>query len=432
MPDLARHVKCDESPGACRNCTSSGRSCDGYDFQRLPPPPRGNGRKSAQSRLLLEPKSGIPWVMNTDERRCFSYFQHHTIPALSEFFSSTLWDQLVLQVSHADLAVYHAALALSAIHLDVESYGMPLPGYELHNTLHRFAMEQTGRSYAALNSRRFSQDPRRREVILVCCLLFVLLELLRGQYDDAFRHLESGLRVLDELKAQRQLISWVPQVFPVDECLVAAFAHLDIQAANFKPGGTVLRIENELDRHRALGDPLPAVPNVNEARRAIEPLLGRAFGFLMQCWMLSNADILANYEVLHQQQQRLFSELTCFAQQFDTFYHQSNMSLTPKEQRGADMINILRQTVSLSIQTSLIRDNLLLGWYTPQYEALLSLVKAVMHKFPERPKYTLHLGRKNISDFVSSFRGSLISAFYLGTQLAQVCFRQGLRVTNKE
>ncbi|OGM43799.1 C6 zinc finger domain protein [Aspergillus bombycis] len=388
----ARHVKCDEAPGACGNCTSSGRSCDGYDLQRLPPPARSSRKKTPWSRLLPEVGGGIRWITNTDERRCFSYFQYYTVPTLSGFFNSVLWEKLVLQMSYAEPAVYHAAVALSAIHQDVEMHGMPLPGQELelYNTWHRFTMEQAGRSFAILNERHFSQDPRLREVMLLCCLLFVLMELLRGRYDDAFQHLEGGLRILNELKAQRQLVSWAPHESPVEEALVAAFAQLDIQAASFKVGGPILRIEDELDVS-ATEDYL-LFSNVREARRAIEPLLSRAFGFLMDCWSKPDKEIICHYKGLQQEQQKLFSELNHFSSQFDAFYNYSYTRLGRKDQRGADMINILRHTTSLSIRTSLIRDEVLLSQYQPEYKANLALVEAVMYKFRERPNYTLDMG----------------------------------------
>lgn len=386
----ARHVKCDEAPGACRNCTSSGRACEGYDLQRLPPPCRTSKKKTPWGKLLPEVGGGIRWITNTDELRCFSYFQYYTIPTLSSFFNSSLWDKLVLQMSYTEPAVYHAAVALSAIHQDVEMHGMPLPGQELYNTWHRFTMEQAGRAYAILNERHYSQDPRLRQVMLLCCLLFVLIELLRGRYDDAFQHLEGGLRILKELKAQRQLVIWSSHESAVEECLVAAFAQLDIQAANFKTGGSILRIENELSDYLH-SDP-PLFTSLRDARRAAEPLLSRAFNFLMKSWPMSPKEVSLSYKYMHAEQQSLLSEISHFSSTFDAFTAIAYPRLPRKDQMGADMINIFRHTTSLSIRTALIRDESLLATYQPEYRANLLLVEDVMFKFPERPNYTLDMG----------------------------------------
>lgn len=141
--------------------------------------------------------------MTSDEQRCFSHFQYRVLPALGDFFDSVLWRKLVLQMGSKERAVFHAAVALSAIYQDIEVSGAPLPGQDLCNDWHYFAMDQAGRSLANLNSRSVSHDPHRQEVVLVCCLLFLLMELLRGRYDEAFQHLHAGLQILNELKAHK-------------------------------------------------------------------------------------------------------------------------------------------------------------------------------------------------------------------------------------
>ncbi|KAL5337900.1 hypothetical protein BJX70DRAFT_219717 [Aspergillus crustosus] len=192
-----RHTKCDEAPGSCKKCTSTGRICD-YDLQRLPRSGKATARDlvSHEEQLPIKVADSFRWAITSDERRCYSHFQHHTLPTLSEFFDSPLLQELILQMSLSEPAVYHAVVALSAIHQDQDMYGMLQTGQDLQNEYHRFALDQCGRSFSLLSHRGSSQDPRFREVMLLCCLLFVLMQLLRGQYDEAFQHLQSGLRVL--------------------------------------------------------------------------------------------------------------------------------------------------------------------------------------------------------------------------------------------
>ncbi|CEJ62192.1 hypothetical protein PMG11_10700 [Penicillium brasilianum] len=103
---------------------------------------------------------------------------------------------MILQTSHLDPAVYHAANMLAAVHQDSEANEMRLSGENLQRARHRFAIQQSSRAYTHLSQRRASNDPQYREVMLVCCLLFVISELLLGRYDNAFQHLHSGLRIL--------------------------------------------------------------------------------------------------------------------------------------------------------------------------------------------------------------------------------------------
>ncbi|CEL11887.1 hypothetical protein ASPCAL14982 [Aspergillus calidoustus] len=54
-----QHIKCDEAPESCRNCTSTGRSCE-YDLQRLPAwvEPALKGRPQSNSLYLGQSRTG--------------------------------------------------------------------------------------------------------------------------------------------------------------------------------------------------------------------------------------------------------------------------------------------------------------------------------------------------------------------------------------
>ncbi|PYH76653.1 hypothetical protein BO82DRAFT_369140 [Aspergillus uvarum CBS 121591] len=118
----ARHVKCDETPGVCNQCTSTGRHCE-YDASRLP-------RISGAIARAIWPQSVVQVAptarpdTSTDEQRCFSIFFHQTAPRMADWFNLEAWQRIVLQISLAEPAAYHAAVALSALHEDVEMRGL--------------------------------------------------------------------------------------------------------------------------------------------------------------------------------------------------------------------------------------------------------------------------------------------------------------------
>ncbi|KAL2822305.1 hypothetical protein BDW59DRAFT_180875 [Aspergillus cavernicola] len=367
-----RRIKCDETPSSCTNCSSTGRAC-GYDLQRLP--------RSTKVTTPQEITDGLRWAITSDERRCYSHFQIHTIPTLSGFFDSPLWQALILQMSVSEPAVYHAVVALSAVHQDSEMHGMPLPGQDLQNEWNRFALDQCGRSFALLSHRQSSQDPRLREVILLCCLLFVLTQLLRGQYDDAFQHLQSGLRILNETKAHLSERAIEPSI-------VTAFADLEVQSLQFGVCGD-FSPDDELVPETSTND-METFHSLPDARRALGSLLGPAYRFLVQCAGLSEEEILLNYGSLHQTQLQLFSQFSGFGYCLESFC--SCSKLNRKEQRGADMIRLVHRSVSLPLKTALLRDETTLAYYTPEYETLLSMVEEITEMFPERPTVTLDMG----------------------------------------
>ncbi|KAL4757116.1 Zn(II)2Cys6 transcription factor [Aspergillus foveolatus] len=381
----ARHIKCDETPSSCKNCTSTGRACD-YDLQRLPRLGRVAAvRSGADNRQPFPPaiSSCFPWAITTDEQRCFAHFRDHMVPTLSQFFDSSLWQDLVPQMSHLEPAVYHAVVALSAIHKDSDIHGPPLPGQNLQNDWHRFALEQCGRSFTLLSRRCSSQDPRFRDVMLLCCLLFVLMQLLRGQYDDAFQHLESGLRILHEAKDRGGCERFV------HPCVVAAFVSLEVQSLQFGVHGALsigYEVEQPTDRMAVHG----GYPSLHEARQALDLLLGATFRFLGQCGELSEEEIYLDYGSMHHRQLWLLSRVTVFGNRLERFCLGSR--LNQKERRGADLLRLVYQSLSLPIRTALIRNDATLDYYIPEYEAHLSAVEDFMNRHPGRPTVILDTG----------------------------------------
>ena len=334
--------------------------------------------------------NGLQWAKNSDEQRAFFYFQHRTMPAFVGWFDSSLWQKLVLQMSHAEPAVYHAVVALGATHQDSEKRGMPLSTENLGNTWHRFALEQAGRSFRLINARPASQDPRLWEVTLLCCLLYSVSELLRGQYESAFNHLGGGLRILKQLGAHKQLEPARLSKPTVDQSLVEVFAHLDIQSPQFGVEGPLLCMD-EQDHPQLRKEGFLVFRTLTEARQALDRLLNTVLQFTNGSWGSSHAEIASDYEMRYKTQLSLCMRVEEYAQAFNTFRKQAYLS--PKEQRGADVIYLHQRTATLALQTCLLDGNEpVLDHYTPEFERILSLVGAIMCTFPERPSVCLDMG----------------------------------------
>ncbi|RAH49985.1 Zn(II)2Cys6 transcription factor, partial [Aspergillus brunneoviolaceus CBS 621.78] len=415
----ARRIKCDETPVACRNCSSTGRQCDGYDVHRLPPKLKSTGKKktlTAPPKLLglaggpSQALNRLDWTMTSDERRCVAYFQHHTVPTLLEFFDSTLWQKLVLQLSRSEPPVYHAIVALSAIHENSEANGMPLATpSELvaENPWHQFAQDQLARAITLLNRRSASQDPRFREVILVCCLLFVLADLLRGQYDSGFAHLRSGLLILQELQQHGEFGNCASSRGLVEQCIVTAFAHLDILASHYDRIFPMLQPLHPLTQpsnHDPTTTTTTTTTNPNsptqpfqslpEARAAFDTLLRTSYRFSAPSMGLTAPQISANYAALQTEQHAVWSEATLFAQRFRPLYRHAYPDLSAKEQRGADIINLHLVSLRVCMHSCLLGSNrAALAHYRADLQHTCELVEALMTTFPDhRPSFTLETG----------------------------------------
>ncbi|KAL2823128.1 hypothetical protein BJX63DRAFT_426944 [Aspergillus granulosus] len=373
----ARHIKCDEAPGACNNCTSTGRTCDGYDLARLP-----------VERLTpaLHPDIAIRlgWLTTTDEKRCFSYFMNRTIPSLTALFDRPLWRKMAMQMSLVDRAVYHAANVLGALHEDSEQNQMRLSGENLSHPRHRFALEQASRSFEILHRRQASNDPQLQEVMLVCCLLFVISDLLLGRYDNALEHLRGGLRILQETQQQRQLRR-IPEL---DSGLVQMFQRLDTEYSHFGPGKPFLSSSNELEDDWLERRQLHTLDDVHDSVRR---LLNIGIPFLAKCWVLTGAEIEADYLNLHRQQERLLSLYYRLRDKIQALCNRPHPELSYKEQRGISLSMLQCLSQILGIKTCLIDGPLPASW-TPEFAALLSAHEDFLANFPERPTITLDYG----------------------------------------
>ncbi|EAW14868.1 Zn(II)2Cys6 transcription factor [Aspergillus clavatus NRRL 1] len=401
----ARRIKCDETPVACRNCISTGRQCDGYDAHRLPPKAKGLPKNGLDLPACPGwPEDGFGRAMTSDEKRCFSHFQFRTIPTLLEFFDSALWQKLVLQLSRSEPPVYHAIVALSALHQVSEANGMPLATPATcaeGNVWHQFAEDQLRRSIKLLNQRSTSQDPHLRQVILVCCLLFVLADLLRGLYESAFTHLRGGLRVLKELQMTGRGLdssSSASRSGLVGQSLFSTFAHLDSLAAHYDRVFPMLTsrgqpLADQEKVHAAPGRGLHDFRTLREARVAFDSLLSASYRFSAMCMGMAEAEVLLRYDELQQHQIEVWSKTVKFKQVFLPFYTNIYDQLSPKEQRGADIIRLHILSLPICLQTCLLGKNRsALAYFTSDLETVCSMVEAIMTKFPERPSFTVETG----------------------------------------
>ncbi|KAL3468032.1 hypothetical protein BJX64DRAFT_83320 [Aspergillus heterothallicus] len=374
----ARHIKCDEAPVVCNNCTSTGRTCDGYDLARLP---------VQRLTLALEPEIAprLGWLTTADEKRCFSYFMNCSIPNLSALFDRPLWHKLAMQMSHVDRAVYHAANMLGALHEDSEQNEMRNSGENLDSPRHRFALEQASRSFEILHRRQASNDPQLREVMLLCCLLFIISDLLLGRYDNALEHLRGGLRILQEAQQQQRQPQCISEI---DHGLVHMFQRLDIEYSHFGPGKPFFFSSDELYDDWLERRPLHTLDDVCDS---MSRLLNLGIPFLAKCWPLSAADVRADYFDLHRTQERLLSLNYKLRDRIQELCNRPYPTLSYSEQRGIALSMLQCLSQILGIKTCLIDGPLPASW-TPEFVALLAAHQDFLAKFSERPTITLDYG----------------------------------------
>ncbi|PWY96043.1 hypothetical protein BO94DRAFT_507503 [Aspergillus sclerotioniger CBS 115572] len=369
-----RRVKCDETPGQCTNCTSTKRQCEGYDTVHVQWSP--NDRSG--SFRLPQLTTGVS-SLTSAERQGILYFQHSTIPTLIGFYDSPLWERLSLQICQEEPAVCHASIALSAVHR-----GFPLAG-SLQEEWYRFAFEQLDRSFRLLINRRASQDPQFTNVVLLCCLMFVALEFMVGEYENAFRHLRGGLHILKQRKGH----ACTDSMASFDQCLMHVFSSLDIQSTYFGIGNRVLceEIDDSGSRPNVEDPQSWHFKSIYEARQVLEPITGDVIQY---CGLRVTAGC---GESLVSRQLEIFARLNRFLESLAQLRYEYAGHLTPKEKRGVTLLELEAVGARTSLQIiPYTSGDPALAQYTDEFECLLSLSEAVLRENTDIPRVSMDIG----------------------------------------
>lgn len=193
MLDRIRRVKCDEIKPACRQCTLTGRKCDGYV---TPSSRRPIAKWTAPATALsIAMLSYRDHAKRSLEIHCLDAFRHKMVASVSDDTSRRL-ERLILQCLHQESCVRHAAVAFTALQLQNMSQW---PGRSAATT---FSLESYGKFIRALQMMLLRPDKLAIEIALVCSLLGICYELMQGDYGGARLHLESSLRVCSSCEGE--------------------------------------------------------------------------------------------------------------------------------------------------------------------------------------------------------------------------------------
>ncbi|KAJ5601063.1 hypothetical protein N7510_010597 [Penicillium lagena] len=304
-----RRVKCDEDRPVCQRCCSTGRVCDGYEV------PSVAARQTAQKykgKRLLQPQGlgnqnhilcmngSYGLNLSVAESTSFDFFRRQSAREIPGYFISSVWEQLILQLSHREPCILHAAVAVGAMH---RLFGGQCPsllaGSNFLEPANPFAIRQYVKSLNHLRSRLAGSpnDDSCGVVALAACLLFICLEMLQGNRPTAVAHLRTGLRILSGLHVQflkldpRQgsislELSSETEHTPLGQ-LARVFTRLDYEATMFGEQTPVLAL---LPADNQLGIP-KAFASVAEAKQSLDLLANAAFRFRGELLRLAALEI---------------------------------------------------------------------------------------------------------------------------------------------
>ena len=209
-----RRVKCDGTIPACIKCTSTGRTCPGYSSwevdldlpEVLPPTPPAELSDMAtiegQSSIARAP-SMLIWNAQPPSdaaRHAFDYFRHRICARYIERGYPILWATSSIAVGLQEPSVFYAMAALSTMERELT----PIIHTSLARSIDKAKTDLAFKMYSQAISclrqplQKAIREDGPLEPIILCCILFLVLELTAGNTLNAMRHARVGKRILDE------------------------------------------------------------------------------------------------------------------------------------------------------------------------------------------------------------------------------------------
>ncbi|KXX80910.1 Transcriptional regulatory protein moc3 [Madurella mycetomatis] len=311
-----RRIKCDEERPSCANCTRSKRICSGY-----PPPPRSarpfeevkiapkplvaaSAPPQAVMVMIRHPSVNLPF--SDQEGQYFQLFREQTANELSGFFDSAFWTRSVLQECHSASPIRHAVVALGALYKTLEKSNESPPGSPFterdpaDSALRHWEMAFRQYSHAC-NAlvKTGSAEMISHRTRLMASVLLACFDSFVGDHKQAIVQIQTGLGLLEQLRAERRRAFLASPDEPVEEELTQMFTRLAIQAKSYDmafhfpqpwvvrltassnqgqdPSSPASDVSSPISVHQ---DPIPdQFASVMEARVAWDKLCERIFRF---------------------------------------------------------------------------------------------------------------------------------------------------------
>ena len=352
-----RRVKCDETKPQCFRCTSTGRTCDGYEL-------------GASNNLALITTRGALLVSSFDspkEQRAFYFFRERTSRHLSSFYECDFWGRVILQAAHVHPGIRHAIVALGSFHELFESSG------EAELVQDDFALKQYN---LAIRKCLENIDAQHNNVhnYVASYMIFICIEVLQGHYASAISLIKGAVHLFyeNDLAGHRQS-AWPLAIFE------SLLSRLQVQAIGLVGMTGVGQTIPPRLKEKAL-TPMPErFSSPKEARDYLEmytythALARPTHEPFPPC--LSEFDLFAHL-------------LTKWSSAFDGMLADFGPNLSDRDRRAVNVLKVWRLVMGTAIHMTLNHsplddDQTLWDFYRSSNAAIVDLAEAVLCQTPE-------------------------------------------------
>ncbi|MCJ1267081.1 hypothetical protein MMC22_006966 [Lobaria immixta] len=293
------------------------------------------------------------------ERRGFHFFQTYVWPQLTRELHSVFWERLILQASHADAVMRHAAIAFGSLGERLLINDVMTFDNEDANKLHNFACSQYYKAIKLLRQQLSSGEERSIEFTLTACFIFICFEFLQGNESAVLTHLKSGIDIIrrSDLQGTRfdpnTTVSLMESVdFGYHVAII--FALLDREAANWMaapPFGMPTPVIPYSDYRSLVSE---GFPNIDDADEYLSDIYARLYPILpSRAFLSSDSDTLS--KPLPAAIPLLEGALTLldnWSRSMDVFMSRSRHELSLQDSRRATALILHHRVANLRLTAS--------------------------------------------------------------------------------
>jgi hypothetical protein len=261
---------------------------------------------------------------------------------------------------------------------------------------HRFALEQYNSAISLLVMKSRPSGPPL-DIILTVCILFVCIEFLQHNKENAISHVNNGLKILSSLESGEPdiyLTPYAPVSRVIDNRIVQMFLRLATQCQflGLEHKFPTLRLQ-AAERSPGLGP--PTFSNLMAAREAMDHLMEESLRFLLQVELLLQVEPFRNCPLpdatFTTAQLDLLKKLDWWLFAFESFVQASEQTMAAKEVEATKMLLIHHRISKIWLSTCLSLETAY-DAYLSDFRAVVAMVESVVKTSTDYRTFSFEMG----------------------------------------